>query len=300
MNTHKNIRYYRTLLGMTRKDLAEGICDTSTLFRIEKGEQTPRLDLLARICQKLKVPMDYIVSHICYIDLAKIEKYKRLCREFTYHNDYDSLQLVIEEFEAFITKYENQPEFSILERFIKWHKAIHLHEKGNNIMESEKLLKSIYISQLRTEMDIGICNSLGLVNLELYDTTYATNYFYRAYYALANLPLLNDNTLPPRIGYNLAYCYYYQGEMDKAISIAFKVLEHLETNQLSYMLGKTKHMLGKIFQRQNDLKQAEEHLTQALYLFHVESKIDYYNRVKEDLEDLKLKVVNSNSNHNGI
>ncbi|WP_082051244.1 helix-turn-helix transcriptional regulator [Rossellomorea aquimaris] len=48
----KNIEYYRKKAGMTRKDLAEGICDESTLFRIEKGSQNPRLDLLFEISKK--------------------------------------------------------------------------------------------------------------------------------------------------------------------------------------------------------------------------------------------------------
>lgn len=291
----ENIRYYRNLLGMTQKDLAEGICDVSTLYRIEKGLQIPRLELLTEICSRLKVPMDYIVSNITHIGLSEIDKYKRLCREFTYSKDYQSLKIIIEEFKEFISKYKNQPEFSHLNRYIKWHQAIYIHESDNNLEEAERVIKSIYSTKLRTELDIGICNSLGLITLDIHGVDPATSFFLRAYNALHNIPFHTDNTLLPRVGYNLAYCYYYKQEIDKTITIAYKVLEQLEANQLSFMLGKTKHMIGKIHQIQEDYEQAIEFIRQASYLFYIEGKEIYYNQAQKDLEELNSLIRKSST-----
>ncbi|WP_070120888.1 helix-turn-helix domain-containing protein [Bacillus marinisedimentorum] len=290
----KNIEYYRKQAGMTRKDLAAGICDESTLYRIEKGAQNPRLDLLYDICRKLKVPIDFVISDLHYNDLMEIERYKNLCRELTYNEDYEALTLTIEEFDKLLDLYKHQAEYASTKRFITWHKAVLLHMKENNPAEAEDQLKSIYEQRLRTELDIGICNSLGLVKLNRQGVAAAINYFKKAYSAIEDLPFKSDFTLAPRVAYNLAYCHYYNGNLHEAITLAYKIIEMLEKKQLSFIMGKTKHMLGKINMKLGDYEQAREYLIEAKFLFRLEKNEAHYRKTEADLDEVQELIKGGN------
>ncbi len=288
----KNIAYYRKQSGMTRKELAEGICDESTLFRIEKGAQNPRLDLLQAISGKLQVPIDYMVSDLPYSDLIEQERYKSLCRELTYNQDYEALAFTLEEFGKLAGRYEHRPEYSEIIRFITWHNAVLLHLKENNLAEAESELDSIYEPRLRTELDIGICNSLGLVKLNRHGVSTAFTYFLKAHSAIDELPFKHDHTLTPRVAYNLAYCHYYKGDLDEAITLGYKIIGMLEKKQLIFTQGKTRHMLGMIYKKLRDYEQARDYLAEARFLFRLERNEGLYRKADGDLGEVELLIEN--------
>jgi transcriptional regulator with XRE-family HTH domain len=284
----KNIEYYRKRAGMTRKDLAEGICDESTLFRIEKGSQNPRLDLLVEISHKLKVPVAFLMSELPLGDLKEIEKYKNLCRKHTYYQDYQALSLTIEQFDNLLDQNSDHAEYLTNKKFITWNKAILLHVRDKNLIKAEEQLKSILDIKLRTEFDIGVCNSLGLVTLSKDGVSKAFDFFTKAYTAIEELPQLEDPTLAPRVAYNIAYCHVKNRQLNEATTLAYQIIGLLESKQLSFILGKTKHMLGKIHQMGGDYEQAKEYLLEAQFLFRLEKNEAYYIKTEEDLNEIYL------------
>ncbi|TRM10894.1 helix-turn-helix transcriptional regulator [Lentibacillus cibarius] len=46
------LHYYRKKRGLSRKDLVDGVCDESTLFRIEKENHLPNIYLVEQLCRK--------------------------------------------------------------------------------------------------------------------------------------------------------------------------------------------------------------------------------------------------------
>lgn len=290
MSIHKNLEFYRKQSGMTRKALAEGICDESTIYRIEKGTQTPRLDLLRDICRKLMVSIDFVISDLHYNELMEIEIYKDLCRELTYRREYELLALTIEQFEKLINTYKHQFEYSNLKRFITWHKSILLHMKEKNVVKAEIELESIYKQRLLNEMDIGICNSLGLVKLVNNDVQTAFPYFKDAYSAVKKIPFTNDLTLAPRVAYNLAYCHYYLGELDEAKILACKTLDILKKKQLIFGMGRTKHMLGMIYKKKLNYERSREYLWEAKCLFQLEKDDVNYRKAQKDLAEVESLI----------
>jgi len=285
-----NIKYYRSILGLTRKELCEGICDTSTLFRIEKEEQIPRLDLLKRLSQKMEVPIEYLISGIERDDFHKIEKYKHLCRELLYIMDYKALLEVIEDFESTIKKYQHEPEFSTLDRYISWIKAVLIHKYYKEPEKSLHMLQNIYKYQLRTSLDINICNSIGLILMELSGHEKSHFYFQKSFNSIRENHQQFDPTLFPKVAYNLASCEFYLGNLHKSLSVAFKILENLEVNHRYYIYGKVKHMVGRIYEELGDLTQALIYMEHALYLFIIEGKQKYIDITQKDLDRLKRKL----------
>ncbi|MGN7479839.1 helix-turn-helix domain-containing protein, partial [Solibacillus silvestris] len=56
-NFGEKMTYFRKSKGLSIKKLAENLCDESTIFRLEKGKQLPRLEILNDICMKLEIPL---------------------------------------------------------------------------------------------------------------------------------------------------------------------------------------------------------------------------------------------------
>ena len=52
------IKQRRTGLGLTQAQLSEGICDTTTVSRIERGEQDPRHNTVIALLERLGAPYD--------------------------------------------------------------------------------------------------------------------------------------------------------------------------------------------------------------------------------------------------
>lgn len=56
----EHIRNHRTMQHLTQKELCEGICDVSTLSRLERGKQTPCRDTVNALLHRLGLPEDRI------------------------------------------------------------------------------------------------------------------------------------------------------------------------------------------------------------------------------------------------
>ncbi|WP_456276646.1 helix-turn-helix domain-containing protein [Bacillus sp. AK128] len=276
------IRFFRDQLGMTRKELADGVCDESTLYRIEMGQQTPSLEVLLRISKKLNVSLDDLLHNQ---DDLQIDKYKEICRELAYNQQYIELSLVVQEFEEKVKVHEEYKDNVEISRFITWQKRICKHKQEEQHEEALSLLKSIYNPHLLKELDIFICNSIGMVCLDKEGVHASFPYFQKAYYAAFQVKL-KDKKIIPIVGYNLAYCYYYKGNLEKAIFIAYETLSFLERNQLSFMLGKTTHMLGMLYKKQGEIKESLSYLRQSKFFFEFEAKGELVKKVKQDIEDL--------------
>ncbi|WP_082051243.1 hypothetical protein [Rossellomorea aquimaris] len=241
-----------------------------------------------KLAKKLKVPLKLLMSELPFSDFKEIEKYKNLCREHTYYQDYEALSLTIEQFENLIEQNSDHVEYLTNKKFITWNKAILLHVRDKNIIKAEEQLKSILDMNLRTEFDIGVCNSLGLVTLSKDGVSMAFDYFNKAYTAIEDLPQLEDHTLAPRVAYNLAYCHVKNGHLNEATTLAYQIIGLLESKQLSFILGKTKHMLGKIHKMGGDYEQAKEYLLEAKFLFRLEKNEAYYLKTEQDLNEVML------------
>ncbi|MDR2832788.1 MAG: helix-turn-helix domain-containing protein [Streptococcaceae bacterium] len=59
----KVIKVYRKERKLTQKALANGICSQSVLSRIESGEEIPNVLVLKKLCDKLEISMDNLLSY---------------------------------------------------------------------------------------------------------------------------------------------------------------------------------------------------------------------------------------------
>jgi len=290
MNIGKNIEHIRKKVGYTRQYLAGNICDESTIYRIEKGLQIPRLDILQKLCHKLNVSIDYTLSldneNTPYVYINKIEK---LCREFLYQQEFLSIQYLIEEVEIYLKNNPNTYN-NELHRFIDWQKAILTHKINEQPKLAEKLLRKLHHKKIINELDINIANSLALVLIEQdkYNDAY---YLLRDGLQILNrLSFIEDKSLYPRISYNLAYIYYIWGDYDRGIDICYRLQYYLLSNHLLYSMGELYHMLGITYEKKEVLERSYHYFKKAAAVFFLEEKETYYIRTILALSEICFRM----------
>ncbi|USG66588.1 helix-turn-helix domain-containing protein [Brevibacillus ruminantium] len=286
----RKIQYFREKRGYSRKYVAEDICDESTLFRIEKGKQIPRLDILQSICLKLKIPVDYLLSYENEEFIHFVVKIQKLCRESLYFQDYTALQYLIEEANSFLKQNKNFRDNSFL-RFIEWQKGILYYQIDHHARKAEHTFRKLITNnQIVNELDINIANSLALLLLERNEKNEACHILTESMKVWSKLPFVEDRTLFPRLGYNLAYLHYHQKHYDRCLELGYQSLHYLYSHHLHYSAGEIYHMLGIVYQIHGNLTHAKEYLERAVSIFKYELRDQSYARAVGSLAEIYFKL----------
>ena len=279
------IRYYREKRGLSRKNLVDGICDESTLFRIEKANNFPSMYIIDKLCSRLSIPMSLLFEDQ-YGESGKSLTYlKQRCRKHVYDKEYNELDKDLNKLKTLYDEM-NKNDY-ILYMFILWHKAILLNERDNQPEKAKQLLLPLLKSRPVLEIEIAMMNTLGLIYVSLESNNEAIRYFQWSFAALKNITSLENPTLFVRVGYNYAYCKFYQQKYQQVISLSIQVTSFLENHHLFYMKGRTFHMLAKSYEKVGTYPLAKKYMNDAIAIFTVEGKDNYLNKAKTDLLEMQ-------------
>ncbi|OON98672.1 MAG: hypothetical protein ATN35_04025, partial [Epulopiscium sp. Nele67-Bin004] len=80
------IKDRRTMHGLSQAKLAEGICSTQTVFRVETKKRTPHPQTTKELLQKLGLIGDLCVDRVPYVDLETFNLDFEIRREFSLQN----------------------------------------------------------------------------------------------------------------------------------------------------------------------------------------------------------------------
>lgn len=280
----ERLRYYRLKKGLTIRELAEGICNESTVFRLEKSKQLPRLEILKDLSEKLDVPL-----HVMLFSYDKdIHRLKKLCRELTYFEDYLALEIALEELKKVNDTLNDLYSQNDTVKFIKWHESIIFHKFHKDNDRAITLLRSLLESDITfNENDLGILNSMGLIYIDSGEYELSLQYFEKAFSKLDDALVIDDLTLKPRIKYNYAFVLYYLDKKDHALQVGFELLYYLKSNHLNYLLGEILHMIGSIYKSQKNSDEALIYFEKALSAFILEDNFESIEVTKKSILDLK-------------
>lgn len=275
----ERVKSFRVRKGLSQRELSIGICDESTIFRLEKSKILPRLDILKLICEKLEIPLSVLVFQ--YDD--EILRLRKLCRELTYFEDYSALEVTLEYLQAIEEKDIE------LNKFIQWHHSIILHKHKNKGCKSLGILLKIVPDNLpQNETDIGILNSISIVYIHLKDFESALIYLKNAYNNLDLITFTYDFTALPRVKYNYAYCLYYLGNIDYCMSICLESLNYLKNNNLNYYLGEFHFILGNIYKQKGEFENSKNSFIKALTAFSLDDDYDKMAITEKKIQSIKI------------
>jgi len=288
------IMFYRQKNGYSRQFLSEDICDESTLYRIEKGLQLPRIDILQKFCDRLSIPINYIFSDTDENLTVYKSKIKQLCRESLYQQDFVTMQFHMEEAIEYVKKH-SRIEDRVFQRFIGWLNGVLIHKLDHHPKKAEKAFRKLLSNKkVINEVDINIANSLALVLVELDNYDDALYYLKSALTALEESSYIEDKSLYPRVAYNLAYVHFNKSRYNESIDICYKLQYYLKTNHLFYTAGETNHLLGILYKKMGDLKSSQNYFEQAVNIFTFEEKDSPCIMSLHNLADVHFLMENFN------
>ncbi|WP_100012150.1 tetratricopeptide repeat protein [Lentibacillus sediminis] len=151
------------------------------------------------------------------------------------------------------------------------------------------LLKSLPAA-LVLETEIAMANSLGLIYDTLEEQNRALKTFHQAFEAVNSIRTLNDQTLFVRTCYNYAYCLFYNKEYQRVIDVMKKVEAFSQTNHLSYMGGRSCHILAMTYKTTGNLKLAKQYMEKAISIFSLKKNKEYLEKAEKDLNRIRSEM----------
>lgn len=284
MEYFERFKKIRHLKGLTHKDLAEGICGMTTIYRFERGDTAITAEVLYQLCQRLGVSIQTL-----FVDedseYAFIDYYLEKLREYVYFRHPAMLKMTLKDAEE--TIYDNSNfdlKYNNFDRLFRTYSAIVL--RNEEIYDkSEKLLVELMKEKKnKSDLELEIINTLGDLYLiqEKYDEALQLYTRYRTRILEHEDTHYFDHYMLIQLYYGYANSLYSNFEYIKALDICYKLLIRIQEHNTMYYLGRAHHLMCLIYLALNDPDNAEEHLKKAESAFHLED-------IRDKLED-HLKV----------
>lgn len=280
----EKIHYYRTMRNMSRKELVEGICHESTLYRIETSQVLPELPTVKMLCRKLNIPIHLLFEEVLNDNDRKILHSKQQCRNYVYNQNYEKLYhelLYLQDLHLF--QYNENHSDNL---FLKWHLAILLHKHKDEPIKAKRILKPLLPNQPLFDQEVAMIDSLGSIYLDLKQWERALYYCEKTYKSIKNISVLKDPRLFVVISYNYATCLYNLDKIHLTKEICFNIISFLKQHHLVYMKGETLYLLGKANKKVGNVYAAWTKIDKAIRYFTLDGKQGKKIKAKNSLQTL--------------
>ena len=146
----------RLELGLSQKELAEGVCEQGQISRMEKGKYMPGSDLLYSLSKKMNVTMNYFFDDSVLGETSKLVQFKELVESFLVKREYDSLKYL---YSLEVDKQHRLPLSD--QNYLEWIGAIVSFHCDNKREEAIKKLEKMLVRLSKDElMYLRISNTL--------------------------------------------------------------------------------------------------------------------------------------------
>ena len=254
------IKRKRKELGLTQEQLCEGICEPSTISRIESGRQVPAKNKLDALLQRLGLPGEryYALMSKDEMELSNLKEKIISCN--VYHNSIEGLQN-LEKLEKLATEDDHLLRQFILRTrvilgYMKEGKVYSytFEEKGNMLLEAihltisdfdeEEIYKNLY-----TVEEIKVINLIALNYSDKGQNRKAIDIYYQLLkYMKGHIMSLSEaNRLIALICYNCSRSLYFEKRYEECIEIANVGWEVSIRERYSGQLGGILSVLGSAY-----------------------------------------------------
>lgn len=278
MTLGATIKKKRSTLGLTQKQLAEGICTQSQISKIEKDEVVPLANLLYDISKRLNTSIDVLMGDM-NINSNEITIQKQIHKLLLQRN-YNEIAVFIKTIDKSNWSYQG-------EVFLEWIEII-INIKLKSEVAINKLL-SLYESNINfidNELKANILNSIGIAYKQEKNYEQAKEYFLLAKNTLTQDAFNEDLKL--KILYNLSNILFELKEWKnlyenclEAINLSYEFNSMIVLPELIY--SKNYSIFNSSFSQ--DFIDFEE-LNIALYLSKKQNKTEVYNLLNNLLTNI--------------
>nr|WP_296009782.1 helix-turn-helix domain-containing protein [uncultured Blautia sp.] len=275
------IKRKRKELGLTQEQLCEGICEPSTISRIESGRQVPAKNKLDALLQRLGLPGEryYALMSKDEMELSNLKEKIISCN--VARNAIEGLKN-LEKLETLATE-----EDHLLRQFILRTRVIlgymkegkvysyTFEEKGNMLLEAihltipdfdeEEIYKNLY-----TVEEIKVINLIALNYSDKGQNRKAIDIYYQLLkYMKGHIMSLSEaNRLIALICYNCSRSLYFEKRYEESIEIANMGVETSIEERYSGCFGGLFSILGHAYYAEEKFEDSKQCFYQSLYVYH--------------------------------
>lgn len=275
------IKSKRKELGLTQKELSEGICTQALISRIEKGDIVPQNSILQQLGSRLQLN-DKELSTLAYKTRYdnEIDELKRNIRRALTRRDYDYIEKILEQNKILINNANNEND----QAFFIWMNASLQDKLYNQKDKALKILTEIPLLNLEDELAIEILNAIGVIYYQGNEFKQALNVFQHA------VSMIEDNIdymIQTKLLFNYALTLEEYDEDKKALDYIIQAIERLIIEDSMYLLGDLYHTKGFVLRKLGHLEEAKKSNQLALSIFEIQNN----NKFKV-MTQLEIKEIN--------
>lgn len=278
------IKELRKLMGLSQKELAQGICTQAQISKIEKGDVYPYASTLYLISQRLGVDVNYFfdIGTTPRIDYVKeVSRQLKLSRR---NLKYEEIYQIVKTEEKNALFLQNRRNLQLL----LWHKGICYYHLDKNVPKALKLLdEAIQLThdKVWSEREIEISLSKGIILFEEGNLPEALSVYEPAKEHLKLLPYLQDDTIKSRLYYNLARTLTRLGEFNLSTSYCKQAIDYCIERDNLYLLGELHYHVGYNYELKKQIKTAKSYMEKALIIFELQMDEKYIHFINKKISE---------------
>lgn len=278
------IKTRRKQIGITQKELANGLCSQATISKIEKHTLTPSSSLLKKIADRLEVSVSYFYGEPSpSINDNEVKNLINEVRLTLNQNENEMVLKLLKQNQDLIDSLFDTNQINYF-NMVQAHLDYYLFEKKEQAIR--QLNSLLEVQQIDSALRTDILCILGIIHYEEKKFKKANNYFENA------MASFND-TVPfevrARTLYNYALNLEDLGQNKKAMDIILEGIELLRKHQSMYILGYFYSYKGYLFDKFNDLDEALKAYETAAVIFEILNYTKMHAFVRVNLSELIQK-----------
>lgn len=292
------IKRKRKELGLTQEELCEGICEPSTISRIESGKQVPAKNKLDALLQRLDLPGDryYALLSKNELEISNLQSQIISCNV---SNNKQEEQQCLKKLEEIVSEDDH-----LVRQFILRSKIAFGYLDGENLRpytyeEKEKVLfEALYLTVPKLDIDeinnnfytveeIKIINQIALNYSDAGQNKTAIDIYHQLlkYIKKHLMNLKESNGLLILIAYNYSRSLYFEKRYEESIDIANLGLEASRQERCFSCLGGLLSVLGHALYVEGKLEESKKHLLQSFYIYTIMRDNINIKLAKENLKE---------------
>ncbi|WP_180955099.1 helix-turn-helix domain-containing protein [Peribacillus deserti] len=284
----QKIREVRMHLGLSQKEVCDGICSQAQISKIEKGEVYPSAPTLYLITKRLGLDLNYFFEKGITQRQDYVEEVKKQLAAARRNTNYQDVREIV--------KSEiNNPIFtSSKENFqlLLWNKGVYeytLEKKPEKALKTlhEALSLSHSNDNVWTENELAIIMSIGVIYMDENQIDEAIETLKKAKRYVNNRLNLEDKTIIPRLHFNLSKALYKAELFEESIACCKEAIEWLIKQDYMYLLGEIYYNMGYNYELMRLAEKAIYYYERSILIFELQNRLEHIDYIKNKIAALK-------------
>jgi transcriptional regulator with XRE-family HTH domain len=280
MDFGATIKSKRKEVGLTQKELSEGICTQALISRIEKGDIVPQNSILDKLANRLNINIEEL-NTIAYQSRYnnEIVEIKDNIRRSLGRRDYRQIETILERNKPLINNLNNESD----QAFFTWIKASLQDKLYNRKQDALEILTGIPLLDLDDELAIEILNAIGIIYYQSKKFDQALNVFQNAVNMIEESM---DYLVQTKLFLNYALTLEEHNEDKKALEYVMQAIDLLIIKDSMFLLGDLYHTKGYILRKLGHLEEAKKSNQLALSIYDIQNNTKFKTMTQLEIEEI--------------